>query len=75
MINYTIEMLNGDDALKLFKKTMPSAAALIQTSTAMRSQMRHAKSIIEKAMTTDKAYTGNRHLILETLVILKDDAW
>merc|ERR1719261_1961608 len=47
-ISDTIEMLNGDDALELFKKTMPSAAALIQTSTATRSQMRRAKSLIEK---------------------------
>merc|ERR1719446_779003 len=31
-ISDTIEMLNGDDALELFKKTMPSSAALIQTS-------------------------------------------
>merc|ERR1719313_3080564 len=56
-ISDTIEMLNGDDALELFKKTMPSAAALIQTSTATRSQMRRAKSLIEKAMMTDKAHT------------------
>jgi len=66
-ISETIEMLNGDDALELFKKTMPSAAALIQTSTATRSQMRRAKSLIEKAMMTDKAHTVNRHLILAAL--------
>merc|ERR1719230_2015044 len=66
-ISDTIEMLNGDDALELFKKTMPSAAALIQTSTATRSQMRRAKSLIDKAMMTDKAHTVNRHLILAAL--------
>merc|ERR1719386_385780 len=66
-ISETIEMLNGDDALELFKKTLPSAAALIQTSTATRSQMRRAKSLIEKAMMTDKAHTVNRHLILAAL--------
>merc|ERR1719316_113119 len=66
-ISDTIEMLNGDDALELFKKTMPSAATLIQTSTATRSQMRRAKSLIEKAMMTDKAHTVNRHLILAAL--------
>merc|ERR1719301_132051 len=66
-ISETIEMLNGDDALELFKKTMPSAAALVQTSTATRSQMRRAKSLIEKAMMTDKAHTVNRHLILAAL--------
>merc|ERR1719247_3150572 len=66
-ISETIEMLNGDDALELFKKTMPSAAALVQTSTATRSQMRRAKSLIDKAMMTDKAHTVNRHLILAAL--------
>jgi len=29
-ISETIEMLNGDDALELFKKTLPGAAALLQ---------------------------------------------
>merc|ERR1719321_1258086 len=48
-ISDTIEMLNGDDALELFKKTLPSAAALIQTSATTKSQMRRAKSLIEKA--------------------------
>merc|ERR1719409_428163 len=66
-ISDTIEMLNGDDALELFKKTMPSAAALIQTSTATRSQMRRVKSLIEKAMMTDSAHSVNRHLILAAL--------
>merc|ERR1719364_408958 len=33
----------------------------------MRSQMRRAKSLIEKAMMTDKAHTVNRHLILAAL--------
>merc|ERR1719399_1050733 len=66
-ISETIEMLNSDDALELFKKTLPATAALIQTSTATRSQMRRAKSLIEKAMMTDKAHTVNRHLILAAL--------
>merc|ERR1719353_1737335 len=66
-ISDTIEMLNGDDALELFKKTMPSAAALIQTSTATRSQMRRAKSLIDKAMGSDKGHAVNRHLILAAL--------
>merc|ERR1719160_159796 len=66
-ISETIEMLNGDDALELFKKTMPSSAALIQTSTATRSQMRRVKSLIEKAMMTDSAHSVNRHMILAAL--------
>merc|ERR1719379_3188118 len=38
-ISDTIEMLNSDDALELFKKTLPSAAAsFIQTATSTRLQ-------------------------------------
>merc|ERR550514_2589436 len=49
-ISETIEMLNGDDALELFKKTMPSAAAasaLIQTSATTSTQLRRAQSLIK----------------------------
>merc|ERR1719515_487442 len=65
-ISETIEMLNGDDALELFKKTMPSPS-LIQTSAATRSQMRRAKSLIEKAMLRDKEHAVNRHMILAAI--------
>merc|ERR1719515_267939 len=66
-ISETIEMLNSDDALELFKKTLPAAAALIQTSATTRSQMRRARSLIEKAMGSDKGHAVNRHLILAAL--------
>merc|ERR1719456_1804905 len=66
-ISETIEMLNSDDALELFKKTLPAAASLIQTSATTRSQMRRAKTLIEKAMMTDKEHSVNRHLILAAL--------
>merc|ERR1719174_3191892 len=66
-ISETIEMLNGDDALELFKKTLPAADALIQTSASTRSQMRRARSLIEKAMGSDKEHAVNRHLILAAL--------
>merc|ERR1719261_1247329 len=46
-ISETIEMLNSDDALELFKKTLPAAAALIQTSATTRSQMRRVRSLVE----------------------------
>jgi hypothetical protein len=36
----TIKMLNDDDALELFKKTLPGSAAFLQTTTAASSQMR-----------------------------------
>merc|ERR1719379_964439 len=66
-ISETIEMLNSDDALELFKKTLPAAAALIQTSVSTRSQMRRARAIIQKAMGSDKEHAVNRHLILAAL--------
>merc|ERR1719198_2244470 len=66
-ISETIEMLNSDDALELFKKTLPAAAALIQTSTSTRSQMRRARTLIEKAMGSDKEHAVSRHLILAAL--------
>merc|ERR1719408_951810 len=66
-ISETIEMLNSDDALELFKKTLPAAAALIQTSAASRSQMRRVKSLVEAAMHSDKEHSVNRRLILAAL--------
>merc|ERR1719316_1497168 len=66
-ISDTIEMLNSDDALELFKKTLPSASAFIQTGMGTRSQTRRASAMIKKAMSTDTAHSVNRHLMLATL--------
>merc|ERR1719326_2775966 len=66
-ISETIEMLNSDDAPELFKKTLPAAAALIQTSTSTRSQMRRVRSLVSKAMGSDKEHSVNRRLILAAL--------
>jgi len=66
-ISETIEMLNGDDALELFKKTLPAASALIQTSATARSQMRRVQSLVNKAMGSDKEHSANRRLILTAL--------
>merc|ERR1719326_1554756 len=66
-ISETIEMLNGDDALELFKKTLPAASALIQTSATARSQMRRVRSLVSKAMGSDKVHSVNRRLILTAL--------
>merc|ERR1719337_150828 len=69
-ISDTIEMLNSDDALELFKKTLPSAAsasAFIQTAATSRAQIRSAKAMIRSAMKTDKAHAVNRHLMLMSL--------
>merc|ERR1719265_2071594 len=70
-ISETIEMMNSDDALELFKKTLPSAAAsasaLIQTAATSRSQMRTAKAMIRNAMKSDELHASKRHLMLMAL--------
>merc|ERR1719238_1631577 len=69
-ISDTIEMMNSDDALELFKKTLPSAAsasALIQTAATSRAQIRTARAMIRSAMRSDKAHAVNRHLMLMSL--------
>merc|ERR1719443_1050633 len=75
-ISDTIKMLNSDDALELFKKSVPSAAAsFMQTSstsrlqmrTQMHMQMRRAKALIADAMSADKSHAMNRHLMLLAL--------
>merc|ERR1719198_1798844 len=65
----TIAMMNSDDALELFKKTLPSpsASALLQTAATSRAQIRSAKAMIRSAMNTDKAHAVNRHLMLMSL--------
>merc|ERR550514_710373 len=57
-ISDTIKMLNSDDALELFKKTLPSAAssAFIQTSSGTSMQLRRAKVLIRDAMASDSAH-------------------
>merc|ERR1719311_35879 len=75
-ISDTIKMMNSDDALELFKKTLPSAAAasaLIQTSattrlkSGMRMQVRTAKAMIQSAMKSDKAHSMKKHIMLLAL--------
>merc|ERR1719387_762989 len=67
-ISDTIEMLNSDDALELFKKTLPSAASsFVQTASGTRMQTRRAKALIKSAMASDMAHSVNRHLMLMAL--------
>merc|ERR1719421_824687 len=67
-ISETIDLLNSDDALELFKKAVPSAAAsFIQTSATTGTRMRRAGELIRKAMSSDKAHSSKRHLILAAL--------
>jgi len=63
-ISETIEMLNGDDALDLFKKTMPSPAALIQVATNSRAEQRRAATILRRLMAKDPAHALNFRVIL-----------
>jgi len=63
-ISETVEMLNGDDALELFKKTLPSASAFLQVSTSTRAQQRQAASLLRKLMTMDPAHSLNLHTML-----------
>ena len=63
-VSETIKRLNGDDALVLFKKTLPSAASLIQAAATAKTQMCRAKALITNAMSSDKAHLVNRHLML-----------
>merc|ERR1719262_1263320 len=70
-ISDTINMLNSDDALELFKKSVPAAASFLQTASTsrsqMRSKMRRVKSLIQDAMSVDKAHAQNQHLMLLAL--------
>merc|ERR1719460_2752484 len=72
-ISDTIKMMNSDDALELFKKTLPSAAAsasasaFIQTAATSRTQMRTARAMIKSAMMSDKLHASKRHLMLMAL--------
>merc|ERR1719230_316345 len=67
-ISDTIEMLNSDDALELFKKTLPSAASsFVQTTSGTRMQTRRAKALIQSAMASDSAHSVSRHLMLMAL--------
>merc|ERR1719355_44098 len=68
-ISDTIKLLNSDDALELFKKAIPSAAAssFIQTAATTRSKTRRVQTLIKNAMSSDKVHSVKRHLMLMSL--------
>merc|ERR1719235_2651387 len=67
-ISETIDLLNSDDALELFKKTVPAAAAsFIQTAATTRSRSRRASTMLRRAMSQDKTHSAKRHLILAAM--------
>merc|ERR1719262_1357238 len=45
----TIKILNDDDALELFKKTLPGAASLVQLKVTTSDQLRQALAIVKGA--------------------------
>jgi len=63
-ISDTIEMLNGDDALELFKKTLPSASAFLQLSVTVKSQQRRAATLLRRLLTRDPMHSANLKMIL-----------
>jgi len=66
-ISETIEMLNGDDALELFKKTLPSGSSFVQVSVTTHSQQRRVSSIIRKMMAHDSNHKARLHMMLLAL--------
>jgi len=62
-INETIEMLNGDDALELFKKTLPWAS-FIQLATTTRILQRRTKKNLRRMRSNDPKHSMNLRAIL-----------
>jgi len=50
----TIKVLNDDDALELFKKTLPSAASLMQVQVSVKSSRKDALILLQKVLKSDK---------------------
>jgi len=68
-LSETVEMLNGDDALELFKKTLPSAGAAVflQTGVTTHSHMRRASTLLENLATADRSHTPMLRMMLAAL--------
>ena len=67
----TIKMLNDDDALELFKKTLPgSSASFMQVSVSSSSMRTQALAILEAAKSNKKRPSGRRVLRCFTCAIL-----
>merc|ERR1719443_1090422 len=64
-ISETIEMLNGDDALELFKKTLPSAASFLQLTA--RTQQQSAAAILRKIASRNSKRSINLRTMLAML--------
>jgi len=65
-VSETIEMLNGDDALELFKKTLPSAS-LLQTGVRSKSQLRRAETVLSSLISRNGKHKVNLKMMLLAL--------
>jgi len=65
-ISETIKILNSDDSLDLFKKTLPSggAGAFVQTASRSKYQMKKFSEIFNKLAANDQTHTANYKMIL-----------
>jgi len=61
----TIKVLNDDDALELFKKTLPSAASLMQVQLSLKDSRRAALSLLQKVLKS----SGEKNPKLEMLML------
>merc|ERR1719313_1371104 len=66
-ISETIEMLNGDEALELFKKTLPSAASFVQVAVSTRSQTRRVESLLRNMIKRHPKHSVNLKMMLLAL--------
>jgi len=67
-LSETIKILNDDDALDLFKKTMPSApaapAVFLQTGVSSKRQLHRIEHVLNKLHSMDSAHGANYGLML-----------
>jgi len=59
----TIKVLNDDDALELFKKTLPSAASLMQVQVREEDSRRNAMILLQKVLNSEEKRNPNVELL------------
>jgi len=64
-LSEVVEMLNGDDALELFKKTLPSS--FLQVRAASRSHQQRASTMLKSMMARNPTHSLNLRTLLLTL--------
>jgi len=65
----TIKILNDDDALELFKKTLPSAASLLQITESVQSLRKRALMAVKEAVTNKLSLGAQPQLDLIALAL------